>query len=469
LSNIYLSNRYIQFNNVNPKELKNLIAGGEGYQAEWKERIPSKIREITEELCAFANAAGGTFLIGVDDKNSIVGGNFPNHKRSSLQNSIGEINPPIQIPMEVVSVDGKDVMVLEVPSGKQKPYVYSGAIFVRQGPNNQKLTTAEEMRDFFQQSERIYFDESPCPGFDFQNDIEVGFLNIFRSQAGLSSSVSSKQVFQNYRLFTEDNHFKAGAVLFFGSSPDQFYDKAIIRCIHFDGNDKRLIKDQKDLRGPLFHQYQKSLEWLKGKLNIRFDIEGEGSRPRNEIWEIPETVFKESITNALSHRDYYDRGGRITLELFDDRVEITNPGGLISGVIPSEFGTRSLSRNPLIFGLFERMKMVEQVGSGITRIRDLMEAADLPAPNFDFGGLFITVLKRPVIWHKKRLSLENDLSKNQLKILDLMEEDKQITIKKLAEEIDISTTSIDNNIKKLKENGLVIRKGGDKEGRWIIV
>lgn len=141
-------------------ELKSIISSGEGYNAEFKLNFPSKVKEITEEICAFANAAGGTLLIGVDDKNNIKGISFDNSKRSSLQNSIGEISPSLHCDIYTVEIDGKEIVVIEVPSGESKPYVLSGAIYVRQGPNSQKLTTVEEMRDFFQQADRIYFDEA---------------------------------------------------------------------------------------------------------------------------------------------------------------------------------------------------------------------------------------------------------------------------------------------------------------------
>jgi len=120
-------------------------------------------------------------------------------------------------------------------------------------------------------------------------------------------------------------------------------------------------------------QYKSAIQWLKSKLNVRYIIEGSG--PRKELWEIPETALKEAIINALSHRDYYDKGGRIMIEHFDDRVEISNPGGLVSAISPEEFGKKSSSRNPLIFGLFERINMVSQVGSGIHRIKESIKNA----------------------------------------------------------------------------------------------
>jgi len=123
--------------------------------------VPSKLKELSEEICAFANAAGGLLLIGVGDDNQIIGAEIDNGKRSAIQNALNEINPHLPTKLYQIALAGKLIWVIEVNSGDQKPYVLSGAIYVRQGPNTQKLTTVDQMRDFFQQSDRIYFDEAP--------------------------------------------------------------------------------------------------------------------------------------------------------------------------------------------------------------------------------------------------------------------------------------------------------------------
>ena len=83
------------------------------------------------------------------------------------------------------------------------------------------------------------------------------------------------------------------------------------------------------------------------------------------------------------------------VELFDERVEISNPGGLVSAIPVAEFGKRSHSRNPLIFGLFARMHLVEKVGSGVARMKQLMVEASLPLPVFNTKGIFSVILQRP--------------------------------------------------------------------------
>ena len=453
---------------ITADDIKLLAASGEGYNAEFKVSVPSKVKELTEEICAFANAAGGVLLIGVNDSNEIKGVQIDNNKRSAIQNSLQEITPHLACSLAFVDVDGKNIGVIEVPSGTNKPYVLSGAIYVRIGPNTQKLTTAEQMRDFFQKADKIYFDEAPCLEFVPASMIDSDLLTIFKSEAHISAGIPNEQLFNNLKLLANNsNIFKNGAALFFGKQPETILEKAIIRGVAFEGTDKRFIIDDKIFGGNLFYQYQQVLQWLKGKLNVRYDIEGQGGGPRKEIWEIPEIAFKETIINALSHRDYYDKGGVINVEVFDDRVEISNPGGLVSAISETDFGKRSHSRNPLIFGLFARMHLVEQVGSGIGRIKELMKEAKLSEPIFQKEGIFTVILQRPIKTTQK--ATQKSTQKTTQKILQLIEENNLITTIEMADKLEISRSAVAKQMAKLKNQGIVVRIGSDKSGKWEII
>lgn len=134
---------------ISANDIKNLVSGGEGFNVEFKHSVPSKVREISEEVCAFANAAGGIVLLGVDDSNQTIGINIDNLKRSAIQNSLNEITPNLNCLFHEIKLDDKAVFVIEVPSGVYKPYVLSGAIYIRIGPNTQKLTTLSKCEVFF--------------------------------------------------------------------------------------------------------------------------------------------------------------------------------------------------------------------------------------------------------------------------------------------------------------------------------
>jgi len=94
---------------ITAEDIKLLAGAGEGYNAEFKVAVPAKVKDLSEEVCAFANAAGGTLLIGVNDENQIVGVTIDNAKRSSIQNSLREISPHLPCSLSMVKVDGKTV------------------------------------------------------------------------------------------------------------------------------------------------------------------------------------------------------------------------------------------------------------------------------------------------------------------------------------------------------------------------
>ena len=94
---------------VTSDDIKYMAHSGEGYNVEFKESVPQKVRELAEEICAFANSSGGYLLIGINDKNRIVGEEIDNKKRSAIQDAAGNISPRIQVEIYPVGVDEKRV------------------------------------------------------------------------------------------------------------------------------------------------------------------------------------------------------------------------------------------------------------------------------------------------------------------------------------------------------------------------
>jgi ATP-dependent DNA helicase RecG len=440
---------------------------GEGYNVEFKISVPQKVRELAEEICAFANSAGGYLLIGIDDNNRVVGEAIDNKKRSAIQDAIGKISPHIEVKIYPVDVDGKTVWVIDVPSGQRKPYLLSGSIYIREGANTQKQTDAEEVRASFQQANSIFFDEVPCRKFNIAGDLDTEFIRDFKSMAEFQRDMTNEHLFTNLKLYTDDGYLKNGAVLFFGQQPEDFLDNAFVRCVAFDGINKRYIVDDKKMFGNLFRQYTQALRWLKQNLRVRYQIEGQGGGPRKELWEIPEDVLKEALINSLVHRDYYDKGARIMVEVYDDRVVINNPGGLISSIPSEKFGTMSRTRNPLIFGLFERIRLVEYVGSGIMRIRESMKEVQLPPPEFGLEGMFNITLMRPVA-EIETGAINEGLTENQQKVLNLIVENKNITAQNIGNKLSISDRQVRTLLLQLKSMEYIDRIGSKKTGYWEV-
>lgn len=454
---------------MNIEELAIILQQGEGYNIEFKQAMPSKLRELAEEICAFANAAGGVLIVGIDDNNSLKGVTINNVTRSRLQEAMNLIQPRLEVTITEHEMKGKMIICLACKSGNQKPYTVSGNIFVRNGPNCEKITSIEQMRDFFQQSDRIYFDEAVCKNFSYPEDFDKTFYKEFLKLAKISNTLPEKVLLENLKLYANNDNFKNGTVLFFAKEVQKFFEQAIIRCVLFKGIDKRYILDDKVISGNLFSQYHEALKYIISKLNLSYEIESQKGGPRKEILEIPEVVFHEALINSLAHRDYYEKGANINVEIYDNRVEITNPGGLVHSISKDEFGKRSLSRNSLVFGLFERMDLVEKIGSGISRMRNAMQEANLSAPVFNLEGIFAVTFFRPIIFDKWIESWKPSLNETRIKILSLINENNSISINSLSQSLEISTTAIDKNLNYLKDLGILEREGSAKKGKWKII
>jgi len=445
------------------EQIEKILQQGERYTVEFKRSLN---KEIKNEICSFVNSSGGKLLVGVDDDGSICGISIDNKIRSQLQTSIEAINPRPNVTIDEIDYEGKRIMVIDCFADDRKPYMVSGSIFIRIGANSQKLTTPDEVREFFQEANKIHFDKARNISFSYPQEFDKKKFNKFITETGISKQLSEKQILENLKLLSDKGEFLNAGILMFAKNVQKYHEHASIRCLLFKGTNKTLILDDKLVTGSLQEQYEGALQFLKSKLELRYIIETAG--PRVEKYEIPEVVYKEAIINALVHRDYYEIGGKIHIEIYDNRLEITNPGGLVSTIKENEFGKRSVSRNPVIFGLFQRLDLVEQVGSGITRMHDYMKAENLPAPEFSLKGIFVVTLYRPTDFNKWISNWTDDLPKNQIKILKEIYKNVEITHIELSKKTGLGTSTITNNIRKLKEHGLLMRIGSERKGYWSI-
>jgi ATP-dependent DNA helicase RecG len=216
-----------------------------------------------------------------------------------------------------------------------------------------------------------------------------------------------------------------------------------------------LIIDRKDFRDDLFSDYESAFKFLQQYLRLEYEIKDAG--PRKEIPEIPYEALRESLLNAIIHRDYSVEGARIMVEIFDDRVEISNPGELLFDV--SKLGRASIARNPIVFDLFNRLGLVEKVGSGISRIRSTMGERGLNV-RFETDGFFTVIFQRPQL--KEILSKdEPQLTEKEISILNMCSE-TTLSTKEISRRVGYSRLSTYRLLSGLIENGLVTYTIPDK-------
>ncbi len=154
----------------------------------------------------------------------------------------------------------------------------------------------------------------------------------------------------------------------------------------FRGTTKTYILDRKDFAGDLYAIYEEVMVYLQAKLNTTLIPHARG---RDERLELPVDALREALVNAIAHCDYRSTAN-VQLYIFYDRLEIVTPGGLPAGMREEDLGVKSVPRNPLLFGMFYRMGMVEQVGSGIKRIREMCRDYGVAEPVIEVSENWVT-------------------------------------------------------------------------------
>ena len=275
----------------------------------------------------------------------------------------------------------------------------------------------------------------------------------------ISVPVDQTRLLDNLGVFFREGQqttLNNAGILFFASNPTTIIPQCSVTCVAYKGNSKVDIIDKKTFENDLISNIEECIAFLKRHLNVVYEIK---SSRRKEKLEIPEVVLRESVVNAVAHRDYFEKGAGVMIEVFDNRLEISNPGGLPKGLKPEDFGSKTLARNPLIAALLNRAKYIEKLGTGIPRIKQFMSDAGLPDPFFHFDNFFKVVLRRydPLTELKTDLEIPLFKAKRILVLLEKMVNNEKIEPEKIAEELQTSSRTIRNDLDTLfYENWIMI-------------
>ncbi len=440
------------------EKLQILIKEGEGLTVEFKERFTSR---INEDIVAFANTKGGVILLGVRDDKSVIGEKLTNDLKGRITSIARNCNPSVPIKIKQV----ENIVLIEVPSGEEKPYSCSAGFFRRLDAVTQKMTT-QELRLMFHEHEAIPFEEKINKEIRWE-DISREKMRSFLEESHIEvKKIAPETILQSLNLARGSRIMNAG-VLFFAANVRKFILQAQMTLIAFKGTDRIHIYDRKDVRDDLLTQFNEAILFLKKHLNVRSEIRGVN---REDIYEIPLEALREAVANAIIHRDYSVRGTSLMVEVHEDKVVIVNPGGLPVGLTPADLINVSIRRNELIADMFARMDKVERVGTGIRRMRDVMKDAGLTYPEIKSDLFFTITFKRLVGPDRTKSPTQKTTQKTTQKILDIIGENPTISRKELAQRIgNITENGIKYHLARLVKLGKLKRIGPDKGGRWQVV
>ena len=431
--------------------LEELLVKEEGKTLEFKENTQS-LHKIIQTVIAFANTAGGTIVIGVKDKTKeIIGVENLLKDEEKVANAIADSVSPLLIPnLQFHTWRKRDLLIITVAHSFGPYYLRSKGlehgVYVRFGSTN-RLADWQTVSEIQRLKEHKYFDEQPnfdCPiqkvdlskAKELFADVSKKFTDQTTKSLGLIVAHQAKQFPSN------------GAVLLFGENHRQFFPDAIIKLGRFAGTTKSKIIDSQELDIPLATALDAILVFVKRHTSTSAEIT---EAKRRDIPQYPHIVVREAIINALLHTDYSIKGTSIQIAIFDDRMEITNPGALPFGLsLETAISGVSQLRNRVIGRIFRELNLIEQWGSGLGRMLTVCAEQGIPTPKFEeLDNFFRTTLFHGAIKH---MTSEDW----QIPIVEYLRLNKDITAKQAQQIWKVTARTTSSRLKKMCEQGLTV-------------
>jgi predicted HTH transcriptional regulator len=510
------------------QELMELCSLGESTTVQYKLEFTTQ-KQIAEELVAFANTRGGIIVFGAEDKTGrMVGLTYEQVQYTSreLGNTANEhVRPIVYIETEIVKHEGMAYVVTCVKNGIYKPYKdLSGNIWVKQGSDKRRVTENSEIRRLLQNSHQYQVDADGVEGSS-ENDIDTKALDSYFAhvygKGADDFKMPRKNVLRNAHITDDLGRLTIAGLMFFAKEPQQFRPQHCIKAVWFYGNEigGTEYRDSRDITGTIPEMYEEAIRWLKSCLNRPQN--GQSFNSVGEL-EIPEVVLEELVQNSIVHLDLL-KPAAIRLLVFDNRIEIVNPGCLPDGqTIDEMLLGNSDPRNPLLAQFGSNTMPYRGLGSGIPRVMATgsdVELIDRPdgnqfvariwrttqkaaiergqsQANLDFvereqarpkvkdeattqkanKELISTTQKEDLATQKEDLATQKSetttrkpLNATQKKILDYLHNYPKATRKDVAVTLGgITEDGVKFNIGLLQQYGALKRKGGRKNGEWEV-
>jgi len=296
---------------------------------------------------------------------------------------------------ERIDIDGRTVLVVTVPEGLDQVYSVEGHYVAREGSHRRALTP-EEIRALLSRRGLFAYDRQPVPGArraDLDPALVREFVGLFRSgrRMGADALLASREL-----LVRPEGQPDAPLVpsvaglLLLGKAPQQFFPQARVAVVQYAGTQmgERLLK--REIEGTVPTQLDEAVAWLVRTSLHAIELRGAARHDRDEY---PREALREAVLNALAHRDYGQRGDRVRIYAFADRIEIHSPGGLGGPMRLENLLDKRWSRNATLVQGLAALDVIEELGFGLDRMVAVMAAASLPAPVFaNTGDTFVVTL-----------------------------------------------------------------------------
>ena len=472
------------------------ILKGESEKTEFKEN--TKTNTYIKTVVAFANGNGGKIVFGVKDNREIVGVENEFEVMDGIINAISDSCYPMIVPdISLHTLENKTVILVEIEGGKKKPYYLKSkgmqkGTYIRSGATTRIIEEDYVLKELVLEGENKYFDQQVCHGESVSDEEIEKFCEWLEKLARKNSENDTeirkitRNTLLSWKVLEEKNGriFPTNAYILL-SGKENWEVSRKIQCGVFKGETRSIFVDKKEFEGSIIMQLEKAYQYVLEKINLGSDIVG---IYRVDKYEIPPKSIREVIANAVIHRSYLEPND-IQVALYDNRLEITSPGMLLSGVNVKRMKEGySKLRNRAIASVFAYVNIIEKWGSGIPRIMNEIREYGLQEPEFiafenDFrvniyrksynitqstqGSTQGKTNTTQAIFKKEKLDVKN-LTETDKTIINTIINNPEMSQKQMADNLNWTVNKVKYYMKKFKQKNILRYEGTSQNGKWEI-
>lgn len=417
-------------------------------------------KDIKKEIVAFANTNDGIIYIGIDDSGNVIGLKNANKDLEALSGMIREgIKSDLTLYTKIYidRIENKDIIIVKVSEAPNKPYyladkgLKTSGVYLRHG--NASVQASEEViRKMLIESNSNSFENN----ISNIQDLHFNYL---------------REIFEKHNIEIDDNKFKT---LNITSLNNEYTNLGLllsdecpysIKCAIFNGNNKLEFKDRKEFTGSVLKQVNDTFEYLDLYNKTKGKIIG---LERIDTKDYPEYALRESLLNAIIHRDY-NFTGSILISLFDDHFEITSLGGLVKGLsIEDLYKGVSESRNPNLANIFYRLKYVESFGTGIGRIIESYKEYDKKPLILNSENVFkVTLYNVNYVEDKSIKILPTNLTQEE-QIIEYLKRNNKINRIIVESLLEVSKTRANDILNNMINKNILVQTGTGKNTYYML-
>jgi len=469
------------------------ILKGESEKIEFKEN--AKTNTYIKTVVAFANGNGGKIVFGVKDNKEIVGVENEFEVMDGIINAISDSCYPMIVPdISLHTLENKTVILVEIEGGKKKPYYLKSkgvqkGTYIRSGATTRIIEEDYVLKELVLEGENKYFDQQVCHGESVSDEEIEKFCEWLEKLARKNSENDTeirkitRNTLLSWKVLEEKNGriFPTNAYILL-SGKENWEVSRKIQCGVFKGETRSIFVDKKEFEGSIIMQLEKAYQYVLEKINLGSDIVG---IYRVDKYEIPPKSIREVIANAVIHRSYLEPND-IQVALYDNRLEITSPGMLLSGVNVKRMKEGySKLRNRAIASVFAYVNIIEKWGSGIPRIMNEIREYGLQEPEFiafenDFrvniyrksynitqstqGSTQGKTNTTQAIFKKEKLDVKN-LTETDKTIINTIINNPEMSQKQIADNLNWTVNKVKYYMKKFKQKNILRYEGTSQNGK----